>query len=56
MHFDWGFSRAGKSREDVRPGARTFSFERKITILFHVRAQQVVSLDIFYGGREISAE
>ncbi len=50
------FPEQGKRREDVRPGARTTSFERKITILFQVQAQQVVILDIFYGGREVLAE
>lgn len=43
----------GKSQEKFRLGARTTGFERRATILFQVREDDVLILGIFYGGRQL---
>lgn len=43
----------GTKRDDLRPGLRIVGFERRITIAFHVDAENVVMDRILYGGRDI---
>ncbi|MDN2579524.1 type II toxin-antitoxin system RelE/ParE family toxin [Aquibium sp. ELW1220] len=50
-----GFERAamrGSARDDILPGLRIVGFERRVTIAFLVRDQDVVILRLFYGGRD----
>jgi toxin ParE1/3/4 len=50
-----GFERAamrGSAREDILPGLRIAGFERRVTIAFLVREEEVVILRFFYGGRD----
>ncbi len=42
-------------RDEVRPGLRTFGFERRVTIAFHVAEDQVIIDRILYGGRDLGA-
>jgi toxin ParE1/3/4 len=45
----------GTRRNDLRPGFRTFGFERRATILFVIdnEAVEVTILGVLYGGRDI---
>ncbi len=40
-------------RDDIRPGLRTVSFERRAVIAFVVEADRVTILRILYGGRNV---
>jgi toxin ParE1/3/4 len=44
-------SERGTGRDDIRPGLRIVSFERRVTVAFTVDAASVVVLRIFYAGR-----
>lgn len=44
-------SERGLRRDDIRPGLRIVSFERRVTLAFTVDASGVVILRIFYAGR-----
>ena len=44
-------SERGTRRDDIRPGLRTASFERRLTVAFAV-GEHVTILRIFYGGRD----
>ena len=48
----------GTRRDDLRPGLRTFSFERRVTVLSTVDdATRIVTiLGVFYGGREFESD
>ena len=46
------FAKRGTRRDDIRPGIRTMGFERRATIVFQVKAREVVILRIFYGGQD----
>ena len=46
----------GSKRDDVRPGIRTVGFERRATIIFQVKKDEVLILGVYYGGREIVGE
>ena len=46
----------GTSREDIRPGLRTISFERRATIAYRVIKTRVEILRIFYGGQNWEAK
>ncbi len=45
----------GTSRNDLRPGLRTFGFEGRATILFAIdsEAGKVTILGVLYGGRDV---
>lgn len=42
----------GSARDDVLPGLRIVGFERRVTVAFLVRNEDVVILRLFYGGRD----
>lgn len=44
-------SERGTRRDDIRPGLRIVSFERRVTVAFTVDTASVVVLRIFYAGR-----
>ncbi len=44
--------RRGRPRDDIRPGLRTMSFERRATIVYQVKGAEVVIIRIFYGGQD----
>jgi toxin ParE1/3/4 len=46
---------AGRSREDLFPGLRTFAFERKAVIAYLVHDGTVEITNVFYGGRDFEA-
>ena len=50
MSFEFAGER-GQRRNDVRPGLRITSFERRVTIAFTVSDTQVTILGLYYGGR-----
>jgi toxin ParE1/3/4 len=45
------FPERGTRRDDLRPGLRTTTYRRRVTIAFHVTATQVVIDRILCGGR-----
>ena len=47
------FPGIGSPRDDLRPGLRTLSFHRRVTIAFMVEASAVVVTGFFYGGRDL---
>ena len=46
------FPERGTRRDDLRPGLRTIGFERRATIAFQVRRDDVLIVRIFYGGQD----
>lgn len=48
------FPERGTVRDDIRPGLRVTSFDRHVSIAFHVTSDRVVILRIFYAGRDIT--
>lgn len=42
----------GTRRDDIRPGLRTIGFERRATIVFQVKTNEVVIVRILYGGQD----
>ena len=44
-------SERGTRRDDIRPGLRIVTFERRVTIAFTVGAARVTILRLFYAGR-----
>jgi toxin ParE1/3/4 len=46
---------AGRSREDIFPGLRTFAFERKAVIACLVNEGTVEITNVFYGDRDFEA-
>lgn len=49
------FPERGTRRDDLRPGLRTTTFRRRVTIAYHITATQVVIDRILYGGRNLPA-
>lgn len=49
------FPESGTPRDDLRPGLRTTTYRRRVTIAFHMTATRVVVDRIAYGGRNLSA-
>lgn len=47
------FPERGTRRDDLRPGLRTTTFRRRVTIAYHITATQVVIDRILYGGRNL---
>lgn len=49
------FPKRGTMRDDLRPGLRTLSWRRRVTIAFAVEKHAVVVIGIFYAGRDYEA-
>jgi toxin ParE1/3/4 len=47
------FPERGTRRDDLRPGLRTTTYRRRVTIAFHITATQVIIDRIAYGGRNL---
>jgi toxin ParE1/3/4 len=47
------FPQRGTSRDDIRPGLRTLGFERRATIAFTVKGDELIILRILYAGRSL---
>ncbi len=47
------FPQRGTARNDLRPGLRTVGFERRATIAFTVKGEDVIVLRILYAGRSL---
>jgi toxin ParE1/3/4 len=47
------FPERGTRRDDLRPGLRTTTFRRRVTIAFHITPTTVVIDRILYGGRNL---
>ena len=45
----------GRRRDDIRPGLRVISFQRRMTIAFTVQSDRVIILRILAAGRDIQA-
>jgi plasmid stabilization system protein ParE len=50
------FPERGTRRDDISPGLRIVGFERRVTIAFVVERDEVIVLNILYGGRELPEE
>ncbi len=50
------FPHRGTPRDDIRPGLRTVSFRRRVTIAYAVVTDQVSILGIYYAGQEIAVD
>lgn len=46
----------GRSREDILPGLRTITMERRVTIAYRVRKTRVEIVTIAYAGRDFVRE
>jgi toxin ParE1/3/4 len=46
----------GRRRDDILPGLRTISFERRVTIVFRVLKTRVEIVTVAYGGRDFEGE
>lgn len=49
------FPRKGAPRDDLRPGLRTLSWRRRVTVAFMVEEADVVVIGVFYGGRDFES-
>lgn len=49
------FPSRGAPRDDLRPGLRTLTWRRRVTIAFVVEAADVVVIGVFYGGRDFES-
>ncbi len=49
------FPLRGRARDDIRPGLRTLSYQKRAVVAFAVRADTVVVLGVFHGGRDYEA-
>lgn len=49
------FPERGARRDDLWPGLRTTSFERRVTVAFTVTPRRVTILRVLYGGRNLEA-
>jgi toxin ParE1/3/4 len=47
------FPERGTRRDDLRPGLRTTTFRRRVTIGYHITEAQVIIDRILYGGRNL---
>ena len=46
------FPLRGRMRDDVRPGLRIVPYKHRVMIAFHVGAEVVSIIGIFYGGQD----
>jgi toxin ParE1/3/4 len=49
------FPERGTQRDDLRPGLRIIGFERRVTIAFHLAAENIVIDRVLYSGRDLSS-
>ena len=49
------FPERGTRRDDLRPGLKTTTYRRRVTIAFHITAVTVTIDRILYGGRDLTA-
>jgi len=49
------FPKRGTPRDDLRPGLRTISWRRRVTIAFVAEEHDVIVVGVFYGGRDFEA-
>jgi len=47
------FPERGTRRDDLRPGLRTTTYRRRVTIAYHITDTQVVVDRVLYGGRNL---
>jgi len=47
------FPERGTRRDDLRPGLRTTTFRRRVTIAFHITSTTVAIDRVLYGGRDL---
>jgi toxin ParE1/3/4 len=50
------FPNHGVRREDIAPGLRTISFERRVTIAYRVLKTRVEIVTIAYAGRDFESD
>jgi toxin ParE1/3/4 len=50
------FPERGRRRDDILPGLRIISFERRVTIVFRVLKARVEIVTVAYGGRDFEGE
>lgn len=50
------FPERGRSRDDILPGLRTITMERRVTIAYRVRRKRVEIVTIAYAGRDFARE
>jgi len=50
------FPERGTRRDDLGQGIRTLGFERRVTIVFRLVADEVEIVTIAYGGRDFEGE
>ena len=50
------FPNRGAPRDDLLPGLRALSFERRALVLYRVENTMVSVLRVFYGGRDYERE
>ncbi len=43
---------SGAKRDDVRPGLRITNYRKRTVIAFHVSAEQIAIVGVFYGGQD----
>ncbi|MGA7540477.1 MAG: type II toxin-antitoxin system RelE/ParE family toxin [Steroidobacteraceae bacterium] len=49
------FPHRGTPRDDIRPGLRTTSYERRTEIAYTVQAEDAWIIGVFHGGRDYEA-
>jgi toxin ParE1/3/4 len=49
------FPRKGTPRDDIAPGLRTWSVERRVLILYQVSNELVQVMRVLYAGRDFQA-
>ena len=49
------FPHRGIKRDDVRPGLRIASYRKRVVIAFHLDADRIAVLGVFYGGQNYEA-
>jgi toxin ParE1/3/4 len=49
------FPEIGRKRDDLKPGFRTYGFERKVLVVYSIREDVVRIEQTFYGGRDVEA-
>jgi len=50
------FPHRGTRRDDVRPGLRITNYRKRAVVAFHVDAEQVSILGVFYGGQDYETQ
>jgi toxin ParE1/3/4 len=50
------FPNRGSKRDDLAPGLRTVTFERRLTIVYRVLKARVEIVTIAYGGRDFESD